>query len=488
MHDQPGGDVEACRSPMPEEVARRVAAFDARRRFLVGAINDIPGLSTQTPTGAFYVLVDVRQLCAARGVDDVGLCERLLDRPHRRGAGQRVRDPRPPAAQLRCGHGPAREGGAPAPRLRGGTVNHDEQKLQLPIAANLAALEVDRDCIVFAQLRAVREFATKDNRPFLVLELADVHAVLEGKVWDDAKEAMAAAREAATPCTVKVLGKLQEWNGKQQFVVKRLKPLVDGESPDGYDPDQLFDPALRLVEDLCCKTLVFDIETVPAFDRRELPPAIAEALASYTARKAEPDVVDAESKKFMGMSPFYGKIVSLAVGDGDAEPGSDDVTALAVPPEGFALDECPKWLRLMSEADLLRAFWALCSRAETVVTFNGRGFDVPFVVGRSLIHGIPARVDLMSQRFALRPHLDLFELLSQRNRGPSKLDVVCWALGIESPKGEMDGSMVAPAYARGEIVEIAQYNVHDVRATAAVYRKVRDLVLRYRADWTAAKG
>jgi predicted PolB exonuclease-like 3'-5' exonuclease len=177
--------------------------------------------------------------------------------------------------------------------------------------------------------------------------------------------------------------------------------------------------------------------------------------------------------------------VSLAIGDGDAE--ADEVTVLAVPPAGTTIADCPRWLRPMSEADLLRAFWALCSRAETVVSFNGRGFDVPFLVTRSLIHGIPARVDLMSQRFSLRPHLDLWELVSQRDRGPSKLDVVCWALGIESPKEVMDGSMVAPAYARGEIVKIAQYNAHDVRATSAVYRKVRDLILRYRADWQPSR-
>ena len=99
-------------------------------------------------------------------------------------------------------------------------------------------------------------------------------------------------------------------------------------------------------------------------------------------------------------------------------------------------------------------------------------------------YSIPARVDLVSNRFSLRPHLDLYEILTQRGRGPSKLDVICWALGIESPKEHMDGSMVAPAYARGEILKIAEYNRHDVRATSAVYRKVRDLVLRYRSDWS----
>jgi hypothetical protein len=356
-------------------------------------------------------------------------------------------------------------------------VNDDEQKQRVVPAANLAALHAaEHDWDVFAQLRSVKELLTKDNRPFLVLELADVHAVVEAKVWDDCEEAMAAARQAPLRAPVKVRGRVKEWQGRAQLVVERLKAIDPDQAPPDFDPGQLVDPALAPVEDLCCTTLVIDIETVPAFDQRELPSTVAAALADNATRK------EMDAGAVMGMSPFFGKVVSLAVGDGDSE-GTEDVTVLAVPPDGVTIDPCPKWLRPMSEADLLRAFWALASRAETVVTFNGRGFDLPFLITRSVIHGIPARVDLMSQRFALRPHLDLFELLTQRGRGPSKLDVICWALGIESPKEVMDGSMVAPAYARGEIVKIAEYNAHDVRATAAIYRKVRDLVLRYRGDW-----
>ncbi len=349
-------------------------------------------------------------------------------------------------------------------------------------AENLAALyAAEHDWDVFAQLRSVKELLTKDNRPFLVLELADVHAVVEAKIWDDCQEAMDAAKGAPARGPVKVRGRVKEWQGRTQLVVERLKAVDPAEAPAGFTLDQLVDPALAPVEDLCCKTLVFDIETVPAIDRRDLPPTVAEALADNATRK------EMEPAAVMGMSPFFGKVVSLAVGDGDAEPGEDAVTVLAVPPDGVVIADCPPWLRPMTEPELLRAFWALASRAECVVSFNGRGFDVPFLVTRSLIHGIPARVDLVSQRFTLRPHLDLFELVTQRGRGPSKLDVVCWALGIESPKGEMDGSMVAPAYERGEIVKIAEYNAHDVRATSALYRRCRDLVLRYRADWQPSR-
>ncbi len=359
-------------------------------------------------------------------------------------------------------------------------MNGDEQKIRIVQAENLAALvPAEHEWDVFAQLRSLKELATKDNRPFLVLELADVHAVVEAKIWDNAPEALAAAKAAPLRGPVKVRGRVREWQGRPQLVIDRLKAVEPGETPPGFSLDQLIDPALAAVEDLCSKTLVFDIETVPAFERRDLPASVAAALAdNATLKQMEPDAV-------MGMSPFFGKVVSLAIGDGDAEV--DDVTVLAVPPDGVTIDPCPKWLRPMSEPELLRAFWALCSRAETIVSFNGRGFDVPFLVTRSLIHGIPARVDLLSQRFSLRPHLDLFELVSQKGRGPSKLDVVCWALGIESPKEVMDGSMVAPAYARGEIVKIAEYNAHDVKATSAVYRKCRDLILRYRADWQPSK-
>jgi predicted PolB exonuclease-like 3'-5' exonuclease len=361
-------------------------------------------------------------------------------------------------------------------------VNDREMKGRVAQAPNLAALHpADHDWDVFAQLRTVKELQTKAGKPFLVLELGDLSGSIEGKVWSNSAEAMAAAKAAAPGSLLKLRGRVDEYQGKGQFVIDRLRVVPDDEKPEGYDPEQIVDPALAAVEDLCCRTLVFDIETVPAFDRRELPTTIAAALSESATQK------EMEPAALMGMSPFLGKVVSLAIGDGDAEGGIDDVTVLAVPPPGFDASACPKWLRLMDEAELLRAFWALCSRAETVVSFNGRGFDVPFLAARSLIHGVPVRVDLMSQSFSLRPHLDLLEILSQKGRGPSKLDVICWALGIQSPKGEMDGSMVAPAYERGDLVKIAEYNAHDVRATGAVYRRCRDLLLRYRSDWAAAR-
>ena len=68
-------------------------------------------------------------------------------------------------------------------------------------------------------------------------------------------------------------------------------------------------------------------------------------------------------------------------------------------------------------------------------------------------------------------------------RGPASLDVVCWALGMPSPKEVMDGSMVSTYFAKGDVATIAEYNAGDVRATTAVYQRVRDGLLRFRDDW-----
>ena len=366
-------------------------------------------------------------------------------------------------------------------------MNHDERRQQIALADSLEALMADRDYDAFAQLQGVKELETSAGKPYAVFDLCDLSGKVSGKIWSEATDALETAKAARPGSFVKVRGRTQLYRGNLQMIVSQMRVVDEHDAPEGFDPDQLVDPALAAVEDLVCRTLVFDIETVPALDRRELPSTVAEALSDNAAKK------EMDTSAVMGMSPFFGKVVSLAIGDGDAEPGSgeDEVTVLAVPPDGFEPPEggVPAHVRLMSEADLLRSFWALAAKAECVVSYNGRGFDVPFVVTRSLIHGIPARVDLVSGKWSLRPHLDLFELVSQRGRGPSKLDVVCWALGIESPKEVMDGSMVAPAYARGEILKIAEYNAHDVRATSAVYRRCRDMILKFRSDWApGARG
>ena len=355
----------------------------------------------------------------------------------------------------------------------------DASKPEYPLVEDLTADDTDpalgapRLMTAYAVLRSVRRGQTRAGKPFVQLKLADRTRTVAAKIWSDWPRALAAADELARGTHVKVLFERDQYQGALQLNVRGLRAVNEGEP--GYDPTRLVDEGQALVSDLLCDTLVFDIETVPAVDLRKAPPTVAQAVTKYADRQ------EWDESKVMSLSPWFGKVVSCAVGDGEAE--DPEVTVFVVPPEGAVLGEMPSWIRPVSEADLLRAFWALAGDASCVVSYNGRGFDVPFLIGRSLIRNVPVRVDLMSSRYSLRPHLDLYSVLGARGRGPSSLDVICWSLGLTSPKEDMDGSMVAVEYDKGELAKIAEYNAGDVRATTRVYQRVRDGVLRWRDDW-----
>jgi predicted PolB exonuclease-like 3'-5' exonuclease len=354
----------------------------------------------------------------------------------------------------------------------------DPSPVQYPHLARIADAtpQPGRRITIFGYLAHKHEGVTRNGDPFLDVRIADTSGAIVAKIWGDEKRAIDQARSLERGDAVKVLGEIRTYRDAAQLTVKRIRAVSDED--EAFDADSVFGAGWSAVSDLRCQTLVFDIETVPATDLRRVPTSVAKAVAKAAER------VDGEEAKVMGLSPMFGKVVSLALGEGD-DPDAP-VTALVVPPEGHEDVEHPEWMRPMSEPDLLRAFWHLAARADMVVTYNGRKFDIPFLITRSLVHGIPVSVDLVSgPPYSLRPHLDLFQVLGAGGRGlgPRSLDVVCWALGIDSPKGTMDGSMVAPAYALGEIATIAEYNVGDVKATAAVYRNVRDGLLRFRADW-----
>jgi hypothetical protein len=344
----------------------------------------------------------------------------------------------------------------------------------LPNLAAVAPADPGALFTAFAVLYGCQSVINQRGERMLNLELGDTTAALRGVIWKDAGEAQAAACELRRGTPVKALFCVSSYQGALQLDVKRLRVLRDEEQAEHRL--LLFGEFWELAQAHRAQTLVFDIETVPAVERRALPPTVAERLARHAeTQKLEPEAA-------MGLSPLLGKVVSLAFAD--ASRPDLPIQALVVPPPGREQEAFPEWIHPLTERQLLGAFWTLAREAETVVTFNGRNFDLPFLTARSVVHDVPVRVDLNTKPYALRPHLDLYRvLMGERALGPGSLDVVCWALGIESPKGELDGSMVAPVYAAGDIERIATYNAADVRATAALYQRLAAGLLKYRADW-----
>ena len=121
------------------------------------------------------------------------------------------------------------------------------------------------------------------------------------------------------------------------------------------------------------------------------------------------------------------------------------------------------------EADLLGNFWEDMDREGLLdgllVSFNGKGFDAPFIQARSLAHGLllprAAGRLLSTHRWQNQPHFDLAHAFAHR----VGLADVCELLGVEMPKGDLDGSQVAGAVARGEIARVARYCEGDTVAT-----------------------
>jgi len=227
-------------------------------------------------------------------------------------------------------------------------------------------------------------------------------------------------------------------------------------------------------------TLVFDIETTALplenFDetQQEYLFREAEKIADEVARNER----RAELARMLSLYPLTSQVVCIAMINADTARGQvlfvaedfEDDTA-----EGGPVEFVP----CVDELELLTAFWDVARHYDGVVTFNGRGFDVPFIYLRSALLNVPiTRKDWLGYRFATEPHCDLAEQLtfygvSGRDGAARKfnLDFYCKAFAIESPKSHgVTGMDVAGMVKEGRFREIAEYCLRDVHATAQLYR------------------
>jgi hypothetical protein len=101
------------------------------------------------------------------------------------------------------------------------------------------------------------------------------------------------------------------------------------------------------------------------------------------------------------------------------------------------------------------------------------GFDQPFLNKRMIINGIKPNILLDTNH--LKPwEMTGIDLKNQWQGGsfyPDSLISVAVALGLPSPKSNMEGSQVGEYYYAGKINEIVEYCVGDVLTEANVYRK-----------------
>lgn len=211
---------------------------------------------------------------------------------------------------------------------------------------------------------------------------------------------------------------------------------------------------------------VLDIETVGVpFEDLDAP------TQEYMLRRASSPEEQEEAKGSLGLYPLTGFVTAIGLIDPDTGKGAmyyqspDSEPTLPLEEDGILYETG-------TEPDILRKFWDYVKGLRSVITYNGRGFDCPYLLVRSAIHRIKPTRELMPNRYSSDSHIDLMDRLSYFGsvRRNFSLDMWCRAFGIKSPKEVVHGSDVGRLFNEGRHLEIARYCARDIRATAELFR------------------
>jgi DNA polymerase elongation subunit (family B) len=214
-----------------------------------------------------------------------------------------------------------------------------------------------------------------------------------------------------------------------------------------------------------------DIETVGQ-DWETLPVAVRTYLTDHAKTDAQREEVPGR----LALHPGSGRIITIGLWYPDDDRGR--VLVEGSPEDWSASDDGTRIFR-GPEAVLLREFWQLLSKKPmTVVSFNGRAFDAPYLMIRSAVIGVEPSRNLLPYRYSFKEHCDLLDVLTFWNalRVNGNLEFWCCQFGIESPKAGVHGSDVGALYREGRLEEIASYCLRDARATATLFTRLRPII------------
>lgn len=213
--------------------------------------------------------------------------------------------------------------------------------------------------------------------------------------------------------------------------------------------------------------LAADLETVPLSSSLALPypedertpPSNYGAEAREKWRVKDREAWEQDRIKTYSLSPLYGRICAIGL-------AWEDATGELVTSHLSASIEA-------DEPDMLRLFWEMAQGADSLVTWNGFDFDVPFLLVRSMIHDVkvPFEGRDLTRRYAQHPHYDVKQVITGWNtRGKGSLDEYLAAFGM--PGKVRHGSEVYGMAQQGRWQEIGEYAADDAAKTLALYHRV----------------
>jgi len=215
--------------------------------------------------------------------------------------------------------------------------------------------------------------------------------------------------------------------------------------------------------------LFLDIETVPqkaSFD--ELDDEFKNLWEQKSKYQRKEEFTAEEFYDRAGIWAEFGKIICISVGYFKSENDK----------RGFRVTSFQG-----SEIKLLKEFKNLIIKhfsasRHLLCAHNGKEFDFPYIARRMIINGIelPYKLDLFGKKPWEVAHLDTMDLWKFGDyKNYTSLSLMAKVLGIPSPKGDIDGSMVRNVfYEENDLNRIIEYCEKDTIAVAQVLLRLRN--------------
>lgn len=187
--------------------------------------------------------------------------------------------------------------------------------------------------------------------------------------------------------------------------------------------------------------VTLDIETVA------LPEAYEPKVLDYLMGKV--------TSRIIGLHPVFSKIIAVGIKEPENEPNV------------FHGDD---------ERKILSDTWIYLDKHQgvTVVTFNGYGFDIPFINVRSLVNGIKPMMALETNKWRMEGsnHFDLMLAFSHMDTFTwVSLEALCRVYGIEVPEDRIGVREVMTSYRKGDWDSIIKHNSQCLVMIEALYKK-----------------
>lgn len=218
--------------------------------------------------------------------------------------------------------------------------------------------------------------------------------------------------------------------------------------------------------------LICDIETA-GFDFENLSESQQEYLLRFTGNESDPvkrEFQTEETKRYLSLYPLTAKVV--AIGLLNTETEKTTVLYESGDEEEILIEEKGIKYKPLTETGMLEYFWDKTAKSEKIITFNGRNFDIPFLMIRSAMLNIKPSRNLLKHRYDSREHIDLLDQFTFFGTTRKfNLDFYCNAFGIRSPKSKgVTGMEIKELYKAGRVKEIAVYCGDDVSATYKLFK------------------